>query len=408
MSIISFISSRSVAYRLTQIYLLMMIIFVITIFDSLINDHYDSDESFFSAIRSTQSDEIRANEVVDNNQIVANKQIIVKDNNERDLLDPLNCAQFLEDYRVGNVKISFQKAINGTIENVEMEHKMWTRLSITKHPFWASLHSETVDVLRWCIFTHGKYYESKLSDLIEKLLGQETDFEKRIFLDIGGNIGWFSLLAASFNAQVYTFEPNHVNIIRYCQSLQLNNWLNPSMKDGPYVEVYDKGLSDEHGEELVMRSYTNQFNPGSFSFHPRYKRKGTELSKARGLEQGSFQLITLDKWAESKGWFDKKVSITFMKLDVEGLEYKVIRGAHKMLFAKMIKNIVMEFKGNKEDRHERMEILETLTKAGFQLIQHGRFIGPHKALPKKYTDMNELLNDVDSGRLGENLWLQMK
>mmetsp|Transcript_1035 Transcript_1035/g.1133 ORF Transcript_1035/g.1133 Transcript_1035/m.1133 type:complete len:411 (-) Transcript_1035:248-1480(-) len=349
---------------------------------------------------------------VNNNEVTINQaDSVVKDNNERSILDPLNCNQFLDDYNNDRFKVTYSTFLNFTEELKELEPVIQARHTITEIPFWVSLHDKTVDFVRWCIYKNGRYYENALSDAISTALKQEREQDERLFIDVGGNIGWFSLLAASYNANVYTFEPNPMNILRICQSLQLNDWLSTNKKNGnngPHVEIYDKGVSDEHGVELKLRAVDPQ-NPGSFSFHQKHEIVKVKPKKfGFGSVHGTFQLITLDEWAKSKGWFDEEKKISFMKLDVEGLELKVIRGCKKLLMSNLIKNIAMEFKGEPEFAHERTEILETLYKAGYELYKHGKWMGPNKLVKKKYTNMTDLSNDVDNKVVGENLWFKLR
>ena len=84
-------------------------------------------------------------------------------------------------------------------------------------------------------------------------------------LDVGGNVGWFSMVAAAHGAEVFVFEPNVVNMVRLCESSVLNGWTLSSNPSYNQVHPYLKGVTDKHGSQEVMYKIDPK-NPGSFSF----------------------------------------------------------------------------------------------------------------------------------------------
>ena len=68
-------------------------------------------------------------------------------------------------------------------------------------------------------------------------------------------------------------------------------------------------------------------NPGSFSFEEKHAAEGLNVV------EGELQLVTLDALAQSQHWLEDKDSaiIAILKIDVEGLELKVLTGAQKLL-----------------------------------------------------------------------------
>ena len=60
----------------------------------------------------------------------------------------------------------------------------------------------------------GDYYETGMYLAIhESFKPFENNPRDAIALNIGGNIGWFILIATSLGHRVFTFEPNHINNI---------------------------------------------------------------------------------------------------------------------------------------------------------------------------------------------------
>ena len=111
----------------------------------------------------------------------------------------------------------------------------------TPTPFYWSTHKADLDAIRSSSYEQGEYYEKQLtkriSETFDKIQGTES-----IFLDVGGNVGWFSLFAAAHGAsKVYTFEPNPSNVVCICESITLNKWQES-------VDLMMIGVSDEIGK----------------------------------------------------------------------------------------------------------------------------------------------------------------
>ena len=118
----------------------------------------------------------------------------------------------------------------------------------------------------------------------------------------------------------------------------MNGWLHEDKKED-LVELYESGVGDKHDDVLKLYHFpskTSKKNPGKATFN----------EARRGMRRvvGSFTLLSLDQIAEDKGWFESRPTIAFVKVDVEGFELNVMRGAKKMIDAKLIKNVVFEFK----------------------------------------------------------------
>lgn len=154
-------------------------------------------------------------------------------------------------------------------------------------------------------------------------------------LDVGANIGWFSLLAKAHGAsKVYSFEPNLQNMIRFCESLHLNKWLggddNHDHRGGADVNTAQqqrtkketvipipKGASNHTGSLKFFDNGGN--NPGMATF-----------AASGGIVLGELHVITLDSFAEQHGWFESKPTIALFKLDVEQYEFRSFKRSTKV------------------------------------------------------------------------------
>jgi len=219
-------------------------------------------------------------------------------------------------------------------------------------------------------------------------------------LDVGGNIGYFTFLsAANGPVTVDAFEPNPKNRLRFCESLQLNQWLTeydpwweaPSTKRSK-VNLYAMGVGAEEG----FFEFVENGNPGQGSFGD---NKGNFNDKQASPKNG-FRVITLDQFAEERGWFGDddglQPDIALLKVDVEGLEYKVIEGAQKLLQAKIIRNIFMEVSARTHaERKANEPAIRYFLQAGYRLHQTGGGRGPEDDFnfsQEKYSLVEKVMN----------------
>jgi FkbM family methyltransferase len=301
----------------------------------------------------------------------------------------LDCSAMLRDFL--DKKISEIEAIEG------FEKSYVTRTSGNKQ-FYLATHDAKLDKVRATSFQKGRYYESDLTKVIQKAFDKKSGQEgEAIFLDVGGNIGWFSLLAKAHGAsQAYVFEPNPANIVRICESLTLNGW-----KDS--VDLMMMGVSDEVGTKALYK--TSAKNPGSFSFD---QRRANKYNHGAAEEVGEFQMITLDSFAEEMGWFETKTSIAFFKLDVEGFEPQIIKGAQKLFESGIVELFAMEMKRQKSVHSPEAKRMMTkvIIESGYELYMHGKYSGPKTIVEEKYgkKKWEELADDIIRGeKYGENL-----
>ncbi|MWB94525.1 FkbM family methyltransferase [Flavobacterium sp. GA093] len=134
-----------------------------------------------------------------------------------------------------------------------------------------------------------------------------------LFVDIGANVGHYSLLAASVcKANVIAFEPIPTTFSKLEKNLNLNNL---SQK----VKIFNIGI----GAENSVLNFT--------------KTKDVMNSVALDYETDvvSVEVKKLDDILV-------KENPTFLKIDVEGYEYFVLQGAMNVLKSKSLKYIIIE------------------------------------------------------------------
>lgn len=176
------------------------------------------------------------------------------------------------------------------------------------------------------LYFGGPLYEPETSAYLARSLGPG-----QVFVDIGANHGYFSILAAALvgeNGRVVAFEPNP-RVFRQLQAhVALNHFDNR-------VTLVASALADAPGEAKLYVSQ-DDWNSGLSSLTP----------AASALEGGSLSeshtvvvcVDTFDKWLASSG-LDR---IDLMKIDVEGAEHKVLAGMSAALDGGVVGAIICE------------------------------------------------------------------
>jgi FkbM family methyltransferase len=124
-----------------------------------------------------------------------------------------------------------------------------------------------------------------------------------VILDIGANFGYYSLALANFlrsDCTVYAFEPNPGTYQTLCDNISLNNL-------GNVIHPRAMGLSDFDGEVSFVEPVGNA--------------GATTLVKGKGV-----QVKTLDSFVHE----NNLPRVDLIKIDVEGMERSVLRGARHL------------------------------------------------------------------------------
>jgi FkbM family methyltransferase len=138
-------------------------------------------------------------------------------------------------------------------------------------------------------------YEPDISAIIERFVGQDS-----VVIDVGANVGALTLLMAKTAkcGRVIAVEPGPT----ICSRLRRNIDLNPELQS--IVDVFQVGISDKIGELFWKEDANNRGNAGLL-----------------GHDGQSVRVDTLDHIVDSA----HLTKIDFIKIDVEGMEYEVIK-----------------------------------------------------------------------------------
>lgn len=167
-------------------------------------------------------------------------------------------------------------------------------------------------------FSINGIWEETLTEYVKNEI-QPND----IVLDIGANIGYFTLIFANLvgkNGKVYAFEPEPKNFSLLTKNVRTNGYNN--------VILENIALSDEN---KIIKLYLSKGNMGQHRIYPsKYTRKDFVSIKAN----------TLDNYFKND---PNSKRVSFIKMDVEGSEMGVLNGMKSLLDENRKITIAIEF-----------------------------------------------------------------
>ena len=149
--------------------------------------------------------------------------------------------------------------------------------------------------------------------------------------DIGANIGLYSLLAAKKGLKVVAFEPESQNFAVMNANVYLNSLADRMM-------ALNLALSDRNAlDYLYMPVFSTGTAFNQFGVAP----QGTADPFRNGFKQAVFA-YTMDAFTEK---FSEFVP-THIKIDVDGIEAKIIEGAARTLESPEVQSMLVELDSN--------------------------------------------------------------
>ena len=168
----------------------------------------------------------------------------------------------------------------------------------------------------------------------------DTIKKEWVVLDIGANVGIFSCLFSKLAKHVYSFEPIKETLEKLRVNLQANGCTDN-------VTIVDKAVSDKQGEYID-------------EIHSQWGYK---------TENKQFSFITIDNWVN-----ENNVKVDAMKIDVDGYDYEVLKGAIKTI-QEQHPVIVVEIQASALDTRDYVpkdihKFMEDLHYKGYYLDKH--------------------------------------
>lgn len=192
-------------------------------------------------------------------------------------------------------------------------------------------------------------YATKEPETIAWLTEELRDED--VFYDVGANIGLYALFAAKLrpSSRVYAFEPESHNFSALCRNALLNGAANLTPCAFP--------LSDQEGFALF---HVYDIEPGS-SLHALGGASPFRMREAV-LREGVLS-TTLDALVARHGL----PAPSLLKIDVDGIEEKILAGAARTLASGAIRSVLVEATG--EPSAEGSWAERTLAPHGFVLAR---------------------------------------
>lgn len=170
-----------------------------------------------------------------------------------------------------------------------------------------------------------------------------------VVFDVGANVGDWTKYCLSIepSLHIHLFEPSKPTF----KKLASNSW-------PPNIKLNNCGLGEKN--ELLNLNIVDAAS-GMNSIHKRHGVKSAEVILAEAI-----QIQTLDAYCEA----NNITHIDLLKVDVEGHELAVFRGAQQMLGAGKINIIQFEYGGcNLDARVYLLDIWEYLASFGFSFYK---------------------------------------
>ena len=191
-------------------------------------------------------------------------------------------------------------------------------------------------------------------------------------LDIGANVGWYTLFLGKLGYKILAFEPSDVNMYMLRKSFCLNQDLN--------VTLIKKGL---YTEEKKCDFYISRGNIGDgWVFCDKNSTIPSHLIKS-----GETYLTKLSNYIK----FLSTKNLALIKIDIEGSEGKAIESGIELFSKYHIPFIFLEFTPSALIKHgtEPIKFLELFEKNGYRFAKDN-------FLDKDYYSKSEILKKVNN------------
>lgn len=201
------------------------------------------------------------------------------------------------------------------------------------------------------------YYDKRGIAFIKKTLKPNNTF-----IDIGANIGSYSLIASKGvgkNGKVICFEAIKKTFNKLTKNINDNGLIN--------IEVYNNAIYNNN--QILTLFVANNSNLGMSSIHQHDSQSGTKES---------CEAVTLDSFIKS----NSIEAIDLIKIDVEGAELYALEGM-KECIQKFKPSIFIELSNNvlKNTEINKQQIIDLLINQGYKMFginEKGELISPEK------------------------------
>lgn len=162
-------------------------------------------------------------------------------------------------------------------------------------------NADIKDTIERTTYFKGEYEKPQI-DFFKK---NAVKYKTKIFLDVGSYIGYYSILLSPLFEKIYSFEPQLTKFNALNNNVSMN-------KLNHKITTYNCGLGEANFE----------------TFGGAVHRKNLLRSSGFHVNKNGNEKIKISKGDDIFDLNNQNISI---KIDVEGYEYQVLKGLHKLL-----------------------------------------------------------------------------
>jgi FkbM family methyltransferase len=198
-----------------------------------------------------------------------------------------------------------------------------------------------------------------------------------VVLDIGANIGIYTLVAARHAQKVYSFEPDPANFLNLSKNIESNHYEDVVVK-------FNKAVSDKTGQAKFSSSSKKTARGG---FHL--------ISKEESLNQ---ECLIVETVALDDFFSDRPNKVDIIKMDIEGSEFEALKGMKNLINANKKVRLFLEFNPYALNRAGAgiVSLLDYLFSLGFELHRLDEIDKSNKPVNKEW--LVEFAKNKDKGR----------
>ncbi|MCR9253800.1 MAG: FkbM family methyltransferase [bacterium] len=189
-------------------------------------------------------------------------------------------------------------------------------------------------------------YETENLDFIDEISKGE------IFFDCGACEGRFSIYAGLKGLKVYSFEPEKLNFETISENVNLNNLSN-------VVKTFQLALGEKDKEGILN---IGQPWAGGHQKVVESSDSRTDLTSFEFKSKQEITIISLDNFLANNPDIPNP---NYLKIDVDGSEYALLKGAQKTISNSALKGILIELNKNDENLEQ---LIEDFSSWGFKKI----------------------------------------
>ncbi|MCB1948021.1 FkbM family methyltransferase [Nitrosomonas sp.] len=204
-----------------------------------------------------------------------------------------------------------------------------------------------IAVDHWRVFKRARSYSIKEPDTLDWLDQFKPD---TCYFDIGANIGQYSLYPAKKygkSVQIFAFEPQSNNYYSLNKNIYIND-----LADN--IVAYCVAVS---GKTEFSKLYIPKFIPGGN--RSQFGQEDVRNMKIPATHSQGMFGVTLDDLCSLWGF----PYPNYMKIDVDGIEISILKGAVKVLSNPQLKSVIIEL-GTAKEQEEAVRLMNA---AGFEI-----------------------------------------